>query len=303
MDISKLHELISKLLNKGGTCRLVSWTIPNYIYYACSLIVNEGQWGSMRVNEYKYLGVTITADLRWNKHCQTIRHKASRTLGLIRRTLSPCSTEVKARAYTALVRPQLEYGSEAWNPYTASNINSLEQVQKSAARFAQGDYRQTTSSSALVSALGWDSLHSRRLLAQCVLFYKIHHHLVNMPFPPVVTQASYIGRQDHELKYTVPRATIDPYKYSFYPRAIRTWNHLPRAVVLLLIQHYSGELHFPFSEQCSLLLDPPWYNRIHVVFYLHESTYSLFIVLYVSLVYYTPWHLLMAHNYEFIIPV
>ena len=185
-----------------------------------------------RVNEYKYLGVTITADLRWNKHCQTIRHKASRTLGLIRRTLSPCSTEVKARAYTALVRPQLEYGSEAWNPYTASNINSLEQVQKSAARFAQGDYRQTTSSSALVSALGWDSLHSRRLLAQCVLFYKIHHHLVNMPFPPEITQASYIGRQDHELKYTVPRATIDPYKYSFYPRAIRTWNHLPRAVVI-----------------------------------------------------------------------
>ena len=53
-----------------------------------------------------------------------------------------------------------------------------------------------------------------------------------MPFPPVVTQASYIGRQDHELKYTVPRATIDPYKYSFYPRAIRTWNHLPRAVVI-----------------------------------------------------------------------
>ena len=96
----------------------------------------------------------------------------------------------------------------------------------------QGDYRQTTSSSALVSALGWDSLHSRRLLAQCVLFYKIHHHLVNMPFPPEITQASYIGRQDHELKYTVPRATIDPYKYSFYPRAIRTWNHLPRAVVI-----------------------------------------------------------------------
>ena len=115
-----------------------------------------------RVNEYKSLGVTITADLRWNKHCQTIRHKASRTLGLIRRTLSPCSRAY--RAYTALVRPQLEYGSEAWNPHTASNINSLEQAQKSAARFVQGDYRQTTSSSALVSTLGWDSLHSRAFL-------------------------------------------------------------------------------------------------------------------------------------------
>nr|XP_054774593.1 uncharacterized protein LOC129282754 [Lytechinus pictus] len=74
-----------------------------------------------RASEYKYLGVTITADLRWNKHCQNIRHKASRTLGLIRRTLSPCTKEVKARAYTALVRPQLEYASEAWNPRFSYN--------------------------------------------------------------------------------------------------------------------------------------------------------------------------------------
>ena len=48
-----------------------------------------------RTNDYKYLGVTVTTDLRWNLHCQNIRHKASRTLGLIRRTLSPFSKEVK----------------------------------------------------------------------------------------------------------------------------------------------------------------------------------------------------------------
>ena len=59
----------------------------------------------------------------------------------------------------------------------------------------------------------------------------------------------------------------------------------------------SGELHFPFSEQCSLPLDPPWYNRIHVVFTCTRAPTHLFIVLYVSLVYYTPWHLLMAHNW------
>ena len=44
-----------------------------------------------RVDQYKYLGVTITPDLRWNQHCQSIRQKANRTLGLIRRTLLSCS--------------------------------------------------------------------------------------------------------------------------------------------------------------------------------------------------------------------
>ena len=59
----------------------------------------------------EYLGVTVTTDLRWNLHWQNIRHKASRTLGLIRRTLSPCYKEFKARAYTALVRPGSGSGS------------------------------------------------------------------------------------------------------------------------------------------------------------------------------------------------
>ena len=39
-----------------------------------------------------------------------------------RRTLPSCSKEVKARAYTALVRPQLEYGS-------FTTVNGLEQIQ------------------------------------------------------------------------------------------------------------------------------------------------------------------------------
>ena len=173
-----------------------------------------------RANNYKYLGVTITTDLRWNLHCQNIRHKASRTLGLIRRTLSPCSKEVKARAYTALVRPQLEYASEAWNPHTVTSVKSLEQVQRSAARCVHCDFRRITSSSALASALGWNSLHSRRLLAQCSLFHRIHHQVVCIPFPGVISPATYIGRHDHTAKYAIPKATIDAYKFAMFPRTV-----------------------------------------------------------------------------------
>ena len=90
----------------------------------------------------------------------------------------------------------------------------------------------TTSSLALTLALGWESLHTRRLLAQCTLFHKIHyHHLVSIPFPPAITPAAYIGRHDHNLKYVIPETTIDVYKFSFFPRTVRTWNHLPGHVV------------------------------------------------------------------------
>ena len=91
-----------------------------------------------RVNQYKYIGVTITSDLRWDKHCQTIRDKASRTLGLLRRTLPSCSKEVKAMPgfILHLFAPSwnMVQNSEAWNPHNITTVNGLEQIQKAAAR-------------------------------------------------------------------------------------------------------------------------------------------------------------------------
>ena len=78
-----------------------------------------------------------------------------------------------------------------------------------------------------VSQLGWDLLHTRCLLSQSTMFFKIHQQLVDISFQAFITPASYISRNDHSLKLTVPVATIDPYKFYFYPRAIRIWNCLP----------------------------------------------------------------------------
>ena len=184
-----------------------------------------------RVDHHDYLGVTISHDLRWENHCQKVKQKASRTLGLLRRTLSPCKQNVKSKAYHALIRPQLEYASEAWSPYTLDGVDRLEKVQRAAARFVFGDYRRTTHVTPLITTLGWDSLHVRRLLYQSTMFFKVHYGLVNIQFPPAIQPASYIGRHDHQLKYTIPEASVDPYKFSFYPRSVRIWNGLPPAAV------------------------------------------------------------------------
>ena len=61
------------------------------------------------VENIKYLGVTITNDLKWNTHVSNICTKANRTLGFLRRNLSACPQDVKESAYKGLVRPVLEY--------------------------------------------------------------------------------------------------------------------------------------------------------------------------------------------------
>ena len=56
------------------------------------------------VESIKYLGVTITSDLRWNTHLSNVCTKAIRTLGFLRRNLYSCPQEVKEAAYKGLVR-------------------------------------------------------------------------------------------------------------------------------------------------------------------------------------------------------
>ena len=73
------------------------------------------------VESIKYLGVTITSDLRWNTHVSNVCTKANRTLGFLRRNLYSCPQEVKEAAYKGLVRPVLDYGSLVWDPPRCSS--------------------------------------------------------------------------------------------------------------------------------------------------------------------------------------
>ena len=75
------------------------------------------------VKSYPYLGITVSSDLRWKEHVMNVSAKANRTLGFVRRNCYFCTRDAKATAYTALVRPVLEYAAAAWDPYTKTDIN------------------------------------------------------------------------------------------------------------------------------------------------------------------------------------
>ena len=79
--------------------------------------------------------------------------------------------DVKATCYKALVRPQLEYASSIWDPYTQSNINKTEAVLRRDARFVIGDYRRTSIVSDMLETLRWEDLHTRRQHGKMVPMY------------------------------------------------------------------------------------------------------------------------------------
>ena len=96
--------------------------------------------------------------------------------------MSRYPTTIKAQCYTTLVRPTLEYASSIWSrPSKKDSINKVEAVQRRAARFATGDYQRTSSVTAMLQQLQWQTLQSRRAYAQTVMMYRIVYNLVDIP--------------------------------------------------------------------------------------------------------------------------
>ena len=74
------------------------------------------------------MGVIIHKSLSWSPHISAIVTKASRTLNFMKRNLSKYSSQVKESAYLTMVRPQLEYASDVWDPHYVADIMELEKV-------------------------------------------------------------------------------------------------------------------------------------------------------------------------------
>ena len=88
-----------------------------------------------KVEQSKYLGITLQSNRKWNKHLNSITNKANQSLGFLKRNLKIKSSYVKYHAYKALVIPKLEYASAVWDPHTRTQINQIEKVQRRATRY------------------------------------------------------------------------------------------------------------------------------------------------------------------------
>ena len=200
----------------------------------------------------KYLGITMNNKLDWKDHVQNITSSARSTLGVLRRNLSSCPRDVKDRAYQALVRPKLEYSSSAWNPYVIGQINSLDAVQRQAARFVTSNYDRYASVSQMLQELNWDSLAIRRSVHQCTMFYKIRNNFVNIPFPSCIIPATRLGRNTNIFAYQLIQARVNTFKYSFFVRTIPLWNKLPTSVVSAASVHQFQSMALPVLREMHL---------------------------------------------------
>ena len=115
-----------------------------------------------------------------------------------------------------MVRPVIEYASTVWAPYTLTNINLLESIQRRAARFCCDDFSTYSSVTRMMSSLNMPTLEQRRNIAKLITMFKILTSSLDVPS----NEFSPNQRPSREGYFNQPQTMIDSYKFSFFPSVI-----------------------------------------------------------------------------------
>ena len=109
------------------------------------------------ITDAKYLGLQIDNKLKWDKHIDTTKTKANRSLGLTKYAKKQVSSDVLSKMYRRIVEPYLSYCCSVWSCCGESKASALQKIQNRAARTVMNS-RYDASAAPLIQKLGWPTI-------------------------------------------------------------------------------------------------------------------------------------------------
>lgn len=228
-----LQLCIDRLCNWAGICQLginvkkcyvVTVTnshaiVSNHVYFINNVAIASA-------DSVVDLGITISYDLSFKTHIETIVAKSYQRLSVLFRGFVTRNLVFLRRAFITFVRPILEYNSIVWSPTEIHLIDLIEQVQRYFTRHIPA--LKETPYPERLSALNLQFLELRRLHFDLIYYFKIFNNLT--PHDP----------SDFFLIYHPPSSSRSASSYLQKPvkgskkfhsflayRSITAWNFLP----------------------------------------------------------------------------
>jgi hypothetical protein len=174
------------------------------------------------------LGVFVDNSLNFREHVARVTTKANRVVGVMRRSFDFLDEDLFVQLYRSLVRPIVEYGHPAWQPFHKTLCADIEDVQRRATRLLSS-IRDLPYSERL-KALHLPCLEHRRLRGDLIDTYKYVHGLYRVPMPKFQLSSNRDTR-GHSLKLAKGRCRLNVRSNFFSQRVINSWNSLPESVV------------------------------------------------------------------------
>ncbi len=126
--------------------------------------------------------------------------------------------------YKAIVRPQLEYCIQAWNPHLRKDIDMLEKIQRRATKLILGlrdlGYEERLQECVLTT------LEKRRLRGYQIEVFKILNGYENIESNIFFEIKECKITRGHNFTLVKKQRRLDVRKFSFSQRTINVWNKL-----------------------------------------------------------------------------
>ena len=244
-DINALHtwSVNNKIKFHPNKCKVVRITLKiNKLVYNYTLNGNVLAQSESECD----LGVTVSQNLKWNRHHSIIISKAAQKLGLVKRVCSFTLDKISRKIlFLSIVRSQFEHCSIVWSPTTSTQLLYFERILKRGIKWIFNEQYSVYSNNQY-----FDRLRELDILPMylkfrhndLVLFHKIVYNLVPIDLPEylILSTDNNSDRQHYYQRQTrnfndsdrlkikskvTPR--IDAFKHSFFQRTYTLWNDLP----------------------------------------------------------------------------
>lgn len=185
------------------------------------------------VKEIRDIGVIITSDLKFSKHCSFIAGKAYSRACLILRSFSSKNPVLLMNAFIVYVRPIVESATPVWSPYMIKDIRAIERIQRYFTKAICGksniNYRDYSDR---LHILKVHSLEYRRIIFDLIFCYKILNNLIDLKICDFFELDNTHRTRGHRFKLrTTSIAVTNARLFSFPVRIVPIWNSLPNDTV------------------------------------------------------------------------
>ena len=180
----------------------------------------------------KFLGVILSANLKWNKHIEVVSNKISKNVGIISKVRHLLPSHLTRSLYLTLVEPYISYCNLVWSsPEKTEALNSILKLQKRYVRLITfSDY--SAHSKPLFLKLNISTVYQIHKSQLAIYMYKIlnnliprlsHHHFISN-----MTIHDYNTRSSHHLHVPYCRTKLRQNTIQF--QGPKLWNLLPEEI-------------------------------------------------------------------------